>query len=170
MVLGVKIRKAEKGEAPRLAALGFDAWDASIRPLLPESPGMRDRERHRQRAYTERAISNILVAATGEQLLGWVARTPGSIYVPYLLVAPEVQGQGIGTLLLARTEAMMELEGIDRVMLDTPADNVRAVQFYFSQGYHILAHAPGSAAARGLEGIRLEKRLNPFNGIIADID
>lgn len=170
MVLGVKIRKAEKDEATRLAAVGFDAWDTSIRPLLQAVPGLRERERMRQRAYTERAIGNIVVAVTGSQILGWVARTPGSIYVPYLMVAPEVQGQGIGTLLLKRTEAMMELEGVDRVMLDTPADNVRAVQFYFSQGYHILAHAPGSAAARGLEGIRLEKRLNPFIGNIADLD
>mgnify|MGYP000209288124 CR=1 FL=1 len=170
MVLGTTLRKAERDEARRLATLAFDAWDTSIRPLLPDSPNMRERERLRQRAYTERAINNILVATTGNQLLGWIARTPGSIYIPYLMVAPEVQGQGIGTLLLHRTEALMELEGLDRVMLDTPADNVRAVQFYFSQGYHILAHAPGSAAARGLEGIRLEKRLNPFIGTIADHD
>lgn len=169
MVLGVKIRKAEQGEASRLAAIGYDAWDASIRPLLRDVPGLRERERMRQRVYAERAIRNILVAATGTQLLGWAARTPGSIYLPYLMVAPEVQGQGIGTLLLARTEALMELEGLDRVMLDTPADNVRAVQFYVGLGYHILAHAPGSAAARGLEGVRLEKLLHPFNGDIADL-
>lgn len=170
MVLGVKIRKAEAGEASRLSAIGYDAWDASIRPLLRNVAGLRERERMRQRVYAERAIVNILVAATGSQLLGWVARTPGSIYVPYLMVAPEVQGQGIGSLLLTRTEALMELEGLDRVMLDTPADNVRAVQFYVGMGYHILAHAPGSAAARGLEGVRLEKRLHPFSGPLTDID
>lgn len=170
MVLGVKIRKAEQDEAPRLAAVGYDSWDQSIRPLLADTPGLRDRERIRLRTYAERALGNILVAAYHQEVLGWIARTPGSIYIPYLLVAPETQGQGIGSMLLHRMEAVMELEGLDRVMLDTQADNVTAVQFYLANGYHIMAHAPGSAAARGLEGIRLEKRLNPFTGAITDID
>lgn len=168
MVLGIKIRKAEQGEAQRIARVAFDSWDKGIRPLLAEAPGLRDRERVRLRTYAERALGNILVAAYKEQVLGWVARTPGSIYIPYLLVAPEAQGQGLGSMLLRRMEAMMELEGLDRVMLDTQADNVMAVQFYLGNGYHIMAHAPGSAAARGLEGIRLEKRLSPFTGAISD--
>jgi len=168
MVPGVTLRKARNEDVSRLAALGFDAWDRGIRPLMNEEPGLAGRERARIRAYAERAVRNILVAAYRTEPLGWIARTPGSVYIPYLLVAPEAQGQGIGTMLISRMEAMMELETLDRAVLDTQADNVLAVQFYMRQGYQIMAHAPGSAPDRGFGGVRLEKRLSPFRGAITE--
>ena len=54
-------------------------------------------------------------------------------------MTPLLQNHGIGSALLRRMESMLELEGADRVQLDTLADNVRAVNFYQHQGYQILA-------------------------------
>jgi 2-amino-4-hydroxy-6-hydroxymethyldihydropteridine diphosphokinase len=64
---------------------------------------------------------------------------------------------------------MLELEGESRVLLETPADNVRAVHFYERQGYHILAlKADGRAQPGPLTSVRLEKRLSPFRGPVTD--
>ena len=54
-------------------------------------------------------------------------------YIPYLFVMPVLQGHGLGSMLLRRMESMLELEGADRVQLETLADNVRAVRFYKSR-------------------------------------
>ena len=68
-------------------------------------------------------------------------------------------------------ESLLELEGESRVLLETPADNVRAVRFYQRQGYHILALKPdGRNAVGALTSVRLEKRLNPFRGPVPDVD
>ena len=53
----------------------------------------------------------------------------GRAYVPFLFVTPLLQNQGVGTALLQRMESLLELEGADRIQLDTLADNVRAVNF-----------------------------------------
>ena len=68
-------------------------------------------------------------------------------------------------------ESLLELEGEQRVLLETPADNVRAVRFYERQGYHILALKPdGRNLVGSMTSVRLEKRLAPFRGPISDVD
>jgi ribosomal protein S18 acetylase RimI-like enzyme len=68
-------------------------------------------------------------------------------------------------------ESMLELEGADRVQLNTLADNVRAVSFYQHQGYRILAMRPEDQSAHNPEtSIRLEKRLAPYRGAISDTE
>ena len=77
----------------------------------------------------------------------------------------------VGTLLLQRMESILELEGAERVHLETPADNVRAVRFYERQGYRILALRPdGRGAHEPFMSVHLEKRLRPFDGEILDLD
>lgn len=49
------------------------------------------------------------------------------------------QGKGIGKKLLAKTEEVMKLEGVERVSLTTDYDNnENAVGFYHSMGYETL--------------------------------
>jgi [ribosomal protein S18]-alanine N-acetyltransferase len=68
-------------------------------------------------------------------------------------------------------ESLLELEGADRVHLNTLADNVRAVSFYQHQGYRILAMRPEDQSIRNAEtSVRLEKRLAPYRGPIGDTD
>jgi hypothetical protein len=61
-------------------------------------------------------------------------------------------------------ESMMELEGADRVQLDTLSDNVRAVNFYQHQGYRILALKSDGKGGDPQISVRLEKRLSPWRG------
>ncbi len=167
----ISIRKAELADAPRLIDIGFRAWETSIRPLLDEQPGMGQAEQRRLAQAVTETLSRIIVAEIDDDVVGWCSRAAGRAYIPYLFVAPDFQSLGIGSTLLRRMESMMELAGADRVQLETPADNVRAVQFYEKLGYQILALRPvGPAAHMPFVSVRLEKLLSPFLGAITDED
>jgi ribosomal-protein-alanine N-acetyltransferase len=102
--------------------------------------------------------------------VGWCQRARGRAYIPFLFVTPLLQNQGVGSALLRRMESLLELEGADRIQLDTLADNVRAVNFYQHQGYQILALKTEGAPGRETQmSVRLEKRLDPWHGPIDDI-
>lgn len=169
MTQALVIRKAEPDDARRLSAIGYMAWETSILPLLTEQPGMRQSEQMRLAAAVRETIDRIVVAELDGVVVGWCSRARGRAYIPYLFVAPEHQNHGIGKLLLARMETMIELEGADRVHLETPADNVRAVHFYEHRGYRILAMRPdGRPDHRPFLSVRLEKLLHPFVGKLTD--
>lgn len=166
---GVTVRKAEKGDAHRLADIAFRAWESGIFPLLTTQPGAKDAERHRLSQVVAETLSRIIVAEVDGIAVAWCSRASRRAYIPYLFVMPELQGHGIGSTLLRRMESMLELEGAERVQLETPADNVRAVRFYEKQGYRILALRPdGRAAHEPFMSVHLEKRLAPFDGDIED--
>ncbi|MEO5805646.1 N-acetyltransferase [Devosia sp.] len=165
----VSIRKAEQGDARRLAEIGFRAWETSILPMLTERAGMRQAEATRLSQAIAETLNRIIVAEVGGVVVGWCSRAGGRAYIPFLFVVPELQSHGIGSMLLRRMESMIELAGADRVQLETPADNVRAVKFYEKQGYHILAMRPdGRSSHEAFTSVRLEKLLSPFLGAIAD--
>lgn len=167
----VSIRKAERADAQQLADIGFRAWEAGILPLLSERPGMRRAEAHRLSEAVVETLNRIIVAETDGFIAGWCSRAAHRAYIPFLFVAPEFQSIGIGSMLLRRMESMMELVGAERVQLETPADNIRAVKFYENQGYRILAMRPdGRGGADPLLSVRLEKQLAPFRGALRNED
>ncbi|HEY9012453.1 MAG TPA: GNAT family N-acetyltransferase [Devosia sp.] len=168
---GPVIRKALTSEVEALADIGYAAWDKDLRPLLAGPAANRGLERRRLSHEVHASLDRIIVAELDEMPVGWCSRARGRAYIPYLFVAPLLQNHGIGTLLLNRMEAMLELEGADRVQLNTLADNVRAVSFYQHQGYRILAMRPEDQSAHNPEtSVRLEKRLSPYRGPIGDVD
>ena len=165
------IRKAETADAPRLADIAFRAWEAGILPLLSNQPGLRDAERRRLSHAVAEQLSSIIVAVVDGVAVAWCSRSKRRAYIPFLFVAPEFQGHGVGSMLLRRMESMLELQGAERVHLETPADNVRAVRFYERQGYRILALRPdGRADHEPFMSVHLEKRLRPFSGPVPDED
>ncbi|HEY4200107.1 MAG TPA: GNAT family N-acetyltransferase [Devosiaceae bacterium] len=171
MSTAVHIRKAEADDARRLATIGFLAWESSILPLLTEVPGMRAAEQRRLASAVHETIDRVIVAEVDGVAVGWCSRSRGRAYIPFLFVAPEFQNHGVGQLLLSRMETLIELEGAERVYLETPADNVRAVKFYEHRGYRILAMRPdGRPDHRPFMSVRLEKLLHPFVGRVSDTE
>jgi 2-amino-4-hydroxy-6-hydroxymethyldihydropteridine diphosphokinase len=165
------IRKAEKADATRLATIAYRAWESSILPLLKDQPGLREAERRRLAQAVGEQLGNIIVAVIDSVPVAWCSRSKRRAYIPYLFVIPELQGHGLGSMLLRRMESMLEFEGAERVHLETPADNVRAVRFYEQQGYRILALRPdGRAVHEPFLSVHLEKRLRPFDGEVDDED
>ncbi len=168
---GISIRKAETADARRLADIAYRAWERGILPLLTERPGMREAEQRRLAQAVTEQLSRIIVAEVDGIVVAWCSRAQRRAYIPFLFVMPELQGHGLGSMLLRRMESMLELEGADRVHLETPADNVRAVRFYEKQGYRILALRPdGRAAHEPFMSVHLEKHLHPYEGEIEDED
>jgi 2-amino-4-hydroxy-6-hydroxymethyldihydropteridine diphosphokinase len=168
---GISILKAETTDTSRLADIAYRAWESGIFPLLPQQPGLQQAEQRRLAQAVAETLSRIIVAEVDGIAVAWCSRAARRAYIPYLFVMPELQGHGLGSMLLRRMESMLELEGADRVQLETPADNVRAVQFYEKQGYRILALRPdGRAAHDPFMSVHLEKQLRPFEGEIGEGD
>ncbi len=166
---GIRIRAAELTDAPQMADIAFRAWESGILPILTNPDGMREAERRRLFQAVGEGWRHAIVASVDYVVIGWCSRLPRRSYVPFLFVMPEMQGHGIGGHLLARMEAMLELEGAERIHLETPADHVRAVRFYERQGYRILALRPdGRAGHDPFMSVHLEKRLRPFEGDIGE--
>lgn len=165
----VTIEKARLAERPALIHIGLAAWQYGILPLMGRTNGETPRQSKRITNYVTGAMSEIIVAHVDREPVGWCSRTHGRAYIPYLFVSPPFQGRGVGGMLLNRMESMLELEGHQRVLLETPADHVRAVHFYEKHGYYILAmKADGRSGHEPLMSVRLEKRLSPYKGPVGD--
>lgn len=163
----VLIRPARPDDAGRLAAIAYEAWERDLLPYASGEGASRQGERRRLAEAAASYLPRTIVAEVAGEPLGWCARGRG--YIPYIFVVPDAQNHGIGRLLLRRTESLLELEGYDRVHLDTFIDNVRAVHFYEHQGYRILVMKPDVVRGNpGFTGVRLEKRLRPFVGPLPD--
>ncbi len=165
----ISIRKAVASEAERLADIALLAWERDLRPFLNGEAASRQNEKRRLGIAVHELLDRTIVAEIDAEPVGWCARARSRAYIPYLFVTPSLQNQGIGKLLLRRMESVIELEGNDRVQLDTLSDNVRAVNFYQHQGYRILVlKREGPSGGDAQMSVRLEKRLNPYRGSLAD--
>ena len=170
MSLNLLIRKAIPSEIETLADIAFVAWERDLLPFLHGPAASREAERNRLSAAVRDGLDRIIVAQVNDVSVGWCQRARGRAYIPFLFVTPLLQNQGVGSALLRRMESFIELEGADRIQLDTLADNVRAVNFYQHQGYQILALKTEGAPGRETQmSVRLEKRLDPWHGPIDDI-
>ena len=170
MTLNLLIRKAIPSEIETLADIAFVAWERVLLPFLHGPAASREAERNRLSAAVRDGLDRIIVAEVNEVSVGWCQRARGRAYIPFLFVTPLLQNQGVGSALLRRMESLLELEGSDRIQLDTLADNVRAVNFYQHQGYQILALKTEGAPGRETQmSVRLETRLDPWHGPIDDI-
>ncbi|MEO8756844.1 MAG: GNAT family N-acetyltransferase [Devosia sp.] len=171
MSLNTLIRKAVPGEIETLADIAYVAWERDLLPFLNGPAISRSSERARLSAAVRDGLDRIIVAEVNGVAVGWCQRTRGRAYIPFLFVTPLLQNQGVGSSLLQRMESLIELEGTDRIQLDTLADNVRAVNFYQHHGYQILAlKSDGQPGRETQMSVRLEKRLDPWRGPIDDIE
>ena len=171
MAADMIIRKAMPSEVETLADIGYVAWERDLMPFLNGPAASKQNERKRLSAAVHELLDRTIVAEIDEVAVGWCARQRGKAYIPFLFVTPLLQNHGIGSALLRRMESMLELQGADRVQLDTLADNVRAVNFYQHHGYQILVlKTEGQPGKPGSMSIRLEKRLQPFRGAITDVE
>jgi len=81
------------------------------------------------------AAQHVLVADLDGQTVAYLAvekQDEHSLLVDHLFVAPELQGQGIGKLLLARAEDQARQLGLDRLCLQS---DVHAGSFYERHGF-----------------------------------
>ena len=77
--------------------------------------------------------------ATAASLTELEAAATGTYYVNMIAVLPERRRAGAGAALMAEAERLARLNGFRRIMLSTYEANVRLVNFYRGQGFHIHA-------------------------------
>ena len=95
-----------------------------------------------------------LVLRIGGRLIGAArARRDGDTWdIGRIMVAPDLQGRGIGRLLLTRIEQIAP-EGVREFLLFTGAGSVRNIRMYKKAGYRLIGADPEVAGA-----VRLTKR------------
>lgn len=155
------VRKAVATEASRLGEIGFEAWRAS-------AFGINDAGRTDPRSLRDEFVQFcaekpdvILLAASGDRLLGWGAREFSNQVISDLWVAPDAQGKGVGAVLLAALEEAIAIAGFSHAELETYAGNAGAVRFYSRQGYEPIWRGMKFTASLNydLEKIRFRKLL-----------
>lgn len=133
--MNIIIRRALRDEGRALGAIGFAAWSES--EFAVNDSGRVDRQRllaDFEKFGIERP-ETILVAEADGRCAGWGAREDGNHHISDLWVAPELQGRGIGTVLLRALEAEIAALGSAKVELETLAANTRAIRFYERHGF-----------------------------------
>jgi len=93
-------------------------------------------------AAMDEAGHAVLVAELGSTIVGFVTLSPGSHWsgvaepsIGELVVAPEAEGQGIGSALVEAVIERARSEGHTRVSVSTGAANARALGLYRRLGF-----------------------------------
>ena len=133
-------------DAPALLALQKIAFEPEARacrtreipPLTETADGLREHIR----------MATVLKAVDGDRLLGAIRGivTGGACLVRVLVVAPEAQGQGLGTRLLRAIEDAHPQ--VERFELTTNMIMVGNVRFYLRHGYEVVEQMQHSTTIR----------------------
>ena len=78
-----------------------------------------------------------MVAEADDMVVGFVTVDPTSFDLDQIVVAPEVQGKGVASALIAEAKRISP-GGLD---LHVNTDNVRAIRFYEKEGFVISGEA-----------------------------
>lgn len=130
------IRSARQDDGPQLVAVGMRAWESAVEGWV--NTGLL--RENAERAFVAFVANNYLsidVMEQGGRILAWAARENFDNKISDIWVEPDHHGQGLGTELLARLESEIEANGYDRAMIETHAQNVRAIEFLKKRGYSI---------------------------------
>jgi len=82
-------------------------------------------------------VATIMVAEADDMVVGFVTVDPTSFDLDQIVVAPEVQGKGVASALIAEAKRISP-GGLD---LHVNTDNVRAIRFYEKEGFFISGEA-----------------------------
>ena len=139
----VTIRAATDADGPVLLALA-DRLRQGVAPWRDEAVVV-----DAVRGWVEASVAAmdeaghaVLVAELGSTVVGFVTLSPGSHWsgvaepsIGELVVAPEAEGQGIGSALVEAVIERARSEGHTRVSVSTGAANARALGLYRRLGF-----------------------------------
>ena len=129
------IRAAHPHELGRVAAVMRASWDHGIAPLVPGLVRRRVIAEQPFDAFVRTLGRRLLVADVGGLPVGAGADDHEEGHITDLWVAPEHQGHGVGSALLAAFEARIARTGVRAARLEVLTANVRALALYRYRGY-----------------------------------
>ncbi len=148
------IRAAHPDELDRVAAVMRASWDHGIAPLVPGLVRRRVIAEQPFDAFARTLGRRLMVADVGGLPVGAGADDHEEGHITDLWVAPEHQGHGVGSALLAALEARIAQTGSRAARLEVLTANVRALALYRYRGYR--PEWQGLKLDRGI-GIALHK-------------
>lgn len=86
-----------------------------------------------QERFQQKVMSNesIWVAESGDQIVGFIALRESDGYLDQIFVAPEIQHQGVGTILMHKAKELSP----NGIYLETLQCNTNARRFYKRHGF-----------------------------------
>ena len=125
----MRIRSFKNSDEPAVIAL----WE-SCGLLRPWNDPQQDIQRKRQvqpemflvGLLDERLVASVMAGYEGHR--GWIN---------YLAVAPGHRKRGLGRIIMAAAESLLEQAGCPKINLQVRADNTAAVDFYRRLGYQV---------------------------------
>ncbi|UIJ81946.1 GNAT family N-acetyltransferase [Rhizobium leguminosarum] len=157
----IKVRPAKKEEIQELAKIGLASWRKGILPLVTAEVVSRIEKDNPFIPFLKEHGGNILVAEADGTLAGLGASEHGDNHISDIWVAPEHEGKGVGSALIAALEEQFMARGFIEATIRVSADNTRALGLYLRLGYRDTwrgsDHDP--ILDMTLEKVELSKRL-----------
>jgi ribosomal protein S18 acetylase RimI-like enzyme len=128
MLTGLRIRLYQDDDLDTVVSLWYRSWTTALPGLRHPHPFEEWHRRFREEISQQQAV---WVAEVDGQVVGFLAMYPARGYVDQFYVEPALQGQGIGTALLAQARAASP-SGLSLHALQA---NVSARAFYERHGF-----------------------------------
>jgi ribosomal protein S18 acetylase RimI-like enzyme len=167
----MNIRRAKVEDAPTLARIHVDSWQAAYHDIVPDSFLQGFTYSKREEAFRKAITDNLeetYLVEDGESKVGILtigasrdtdldAKLTGEIWGIYL--APAYWRRGIGTLLAKEAERLLQLRGHMAVVLWVLEGNTAARRFYEAVGYLLDGQVKTVDLGKPLLVVRYHKSL-----------
>ncbi|MGV1835653.1 GNAT family N-acetyltransferase [Rhizobium rhizogenes] len=132
----IHIRNAREGETEVLTNIGLRSWRKAM-GSIGGSEAMLESASEAFSNFTRDVWLTITVVELNGEVAGWAAREALDETISDFWIDPDYLRQGLGSALLARIEEDVLEQGLERVSLQTHADNGEAIGFFKAHGYGI---------------------------------
>lgn len=132
----IHIRNAREGETEILTNIGLRSWRKAM-GSVGGSEAMMESASDAFSNFTRDVWLTITVVELNGEVAGWAAREALDETISDFWIDPDYLRQGLGSALLARIEEDILVQGLEKVALQTHADNSEAIGFFKAHGYAI---------------------------------
>lgn len=132
----IHIRNAREGETEILTNIGLRSWSKAM-GSVGGSEAMLESASDAFSNFTRDVWLTITVVELNGEIAGWAAREALDETISDFWIDPDYLRQGLGSALLARIEQDVLGQGLEKVSLQTHADNGEAIGFFKAHGYAI---------------------------------
>jgi ribosomal protein S18 acetylase RimI-like enzyme len=91
-----------------------------------------------QAKYWKLSIAEEVCGLVGLYQPRWIGKQ--SLYLGWFAVAPDFQGQGLGSVLFTYALKYAESIGAKRLLTETSPDSTEAIAFYEQKGFRVILH------------------------------
>jgi GNAT superfamily N-acetyltransferase len=154
---GLRLRRADAGDAAALRAILFDTFESTWRPQITPAAAQAFRDEDRPGAYVAERGLEFTVAERALEVVGFVDWEGD--FVNALHVRRRDASTGVGARLMDAAEAAIAEAGFATVRLETDTFNGPSQAFYAKRGYREADRYPDLEWKSGLTTLLMVKPL-----------